>query len=309
MTTPVNTYVQIGIKEDVADWIANLEPNLTPFYSMIGKARATATKCEWQTDSDAKPGSNAQVEGDDFDDGDFTPTMMMSNLTQILSKVVKVSGTGDAVSLWGRGTESNYQVTKKGRELKADIEWAFLNNGAAVAGSATVGRKMAGISALVSVDDSGAIAADPLSGAITQVAAAAATPTADEIISLMGEIWKAGGRPQVLMTGSDMSDTISGMQEVDSTRMRMFENSTTVTLEVNTITDPLGQTVKVVYNRQMPAGTVLIFNPADFQELVLRAPHNVPVAKSGDYKKTAIVAEVSLRLRNPWAAGLLTPKA
>lgn len=311
----LHSYELVGVKEEVADWISNLAPTEYPFSAMIGKAKTHNAMFEWQYDTDAQPDTdNALIEGTDYGtlDDSFTPTSMLKGYTQILAKVIKVNGTTDAQANWGRGKESNYQTNKKSRELKADLEASFLRNGKAQPEdkAAKVPRKLGGYLSMVSSTDGGdTVEGDPLTGAVTFKTAAGETPTAEEILAVMTQMWKAGGRPEILMCNETMSSVISGMQENTSgSRARLFENTEKITLEVNTITDPLGQTVKVVYNRYMPDDTVYIFNPEDWQEMVLRAPRHEPLSKVGDFERVAIVMEVGLRHRNPWASGAVVGK-
>jgi hypothetical protein len=44
-------YTAKGIREDLADVIANISPEETPFQSNIGTVDVTNTTFEWQTDS------------------------------------------------------------------------------------------------------------------------------------------------------------------------------------------------------------------------------------------------------------------
>lgn len=311
----LRSYELIGVKEQVADWISNLAPNEYPFSAMIGKSKATTTKFDWQYDTDAKPNpNNALMEGTDYGDLDdsWAPTDLMTGYTQILAKVIKVNGTTDAQANWGRGKESNYQVDKKGRELKSDLEESFLKGGKSVPEDkvAQTPRKLGGYVSMVSSIDGGVTLLDhPLYDVKTIIIAESDKPTADEIIACMNNMWKCYARPEILMCNDTMSGVISGLQEsTNGSRARIFENTEKITMEVNAITDPLGQTVKVVYNHFMPDNTVYIFNPDEWQEMVLRAPFKEPLAKMGDFKRTAIVMEVGLRHRNPWASGAVLPK-
>jgi hypothetical protein len=125
---------------------------------------------------------------------------------------------------------------------------------------------------------------------------------------MMEELWKAGATVEIIMLPAAMKDVISGMQEKDGTRVRVFENQEKITFEVNTITDALGNTVKVIYNRLMPAATVLFYNSEDWQEAVFRAPASEEAPKMGDYKKAILSQTLGLEHRNPWASGMIVGK-
>ncbi len=90
--------------------------------SSIGKARATQTAHEWQTDVlAAATFGNALVEGDDATSASLTPTTRIGNFTQIVGKTVQISGTLEAVDKAGRKSEKAYQLAKASAEIKRDI--------------------------------------------------------------------------------------------------------------------------------------------------------------------------------------------
>lgn len=310
----LNSYELNGVKQSFAEWISNISPADYPFQSMIGKVASTNAKFEWQTDSDAPVDpNNALMEGFEFADLDdtFAKTIPMSGYTQKMGKAVKVTGDADAQAAWGRGKESEYQTTKKASELKRDIEFAFLNGGKSVPEvKGTSPRKLGGFQSMVSsVDGGDTRTGDPLTNTRTYIQAAGAVPTMDEIFQAMAALWTTGGKPEVLMCSETMKDVISGSQEVSDTRLRMFENTEHITIEVNTITDALGQTVRVIYNRHMPANTVYLFNSKDWESPLFRAPITEVAGKTGDFKKLVMHVDLGLRHRNPWASAVVVPFA
>ena len=120
------TYSQVGMKEDIEDIIYDISPTLTPFTSSIGTSTATSTLHQWQEDELAAVGTNAKVEGADAGAAAAETTTMKNNHTQIFDKVVASSGTNEVVEKYGRGSELEYQIVKKGKELRRDIEHAFV---------------------------------------------------------------------------------------------------------------------------------------------------------------------------------------
>ncbi|MGK3630385.1 SU10 major capsid protein [Enterobacter cloacae] len=312
MATELNSYELNGVKDSIADWISNISPSDFPFSSMIGKDSCTQPKFEWQTDSDETvDADNALMEGFEFSDLDdtFAATVPMAGYCQKMGKAVKVTGDADAQSAWGRGKESDYQATKKARALKRDLEYALLNNGATAAEVKGVSpRKLGGYQSLISSTDGGAtIKGDPLTGTVTLITSASAQPTAEDIFAAMAALWTTGGKPEVLMVSETMTSVISGMQEGEN-KKRVFENTPEFSIEVNTITDALGQTVKVIYNRNMPANTVYIFNPDDWALVMFRAPQTEVQGKSGDYIRSVLHLDAGQRHRNPWASAAVLPK-
>ena len=137
MTVPTNTrqtYGAVGIREDLSNIIYNISPEDTPFMSGIGKSSCDNTYFEWQIDALADPAANRQVEGDDATVLAVEEPDRVGNYTQISSKAVRSSGTAEAVDFAGRKSTQAYQMAKRAKELKLDMESMLL--GAATAPSA-----------------------------------------------------------------------------------------------------------------------------------------------------------------------------
>ena len=149
-----DTYDQIGIREDLKDLISLITPFDTPFLSGIGEARADNTLFEWQTDTLAAAAENAVIDGDDATTDAVAATTRLSNRTQISDKVVLLSGSAQAVKVAGRPDEMAYQVAKRAKELKRDMETGLLANTARTAGSSSVARRTAGVPAWIATNDS-----------------------------------------------------------------------------------------------------------------------------------------------------------
>jgi len=111
--------------------IWNVSPSETPILSAIKKTVAKGTNHEWQEDSLAAAADNAHVEGDDAAPADPAATTRLSNYTQILKKHAVVSKTQEAVAKAGRKKELAFQVAKRMKEIKLDLERAMLDNGVA----------------------------------------------------------------------------------------------------------------------------------------------------------------------------------
>ena len=125
MAVPSNTrttYGAIGIREDLSNIIYNISPEDTPFMSGIGKSSCDNTYFEWQIDGLSDPTDNRQIEGDDATALAVVEPDRVGNYTQISSKVVQSSGTAEAVDFAGRKSTQAYQMAKRAKELKLDME-------------------------------------------------------------------------------------------------------------------------------------------------------------------------------------------
>ena len=101
-TTQMVSYDLNGKKLSFANWISNLSPQDTPFVSMTGKEAINQTLFQWQTDSlAAAVEDNAVIEGSQAVSAKRESTTKLSNITQILRKVVKVSDTANVLANYG----------------------------------------------------------------------------------------------------------------------------------------------------------------------------------------------------------------
>ena len=147
-TGTFQTYGAIGNREDLSDIIYDISPTDTPFMSNVERGTATATLHEWQTDSlAASNADNAQIEGGDATTNTASPTTRFGNYTQIFHKVPLVARTQRSVNTAGRRDEMSYQIAKRGREMKRDMEARYTSAQGAVAGGSGTAREMAGLGA------------------------------------------------------------------------------------------------------------------------------------------------------------------
>jgi len=308
--TTLVSYDLNGKQLSFANWISNLSPTDTPFVSMTGKESINQTLFQWQTDTlETANANNAVIEGSAAESPTRASTTVISNVTQILRKVVRVSDTANALANYGRGQELQYQMEKAGKEIKRDLEVALLQNGARVDGTGTTARKTAGFKALVAAVG----VADPDTGAIVHKATAAiATITEAELFDLTYNLYLSGSSANIIMFHPKHASFFASLMETSAAganRMKMFDGQDTKFNQyVSTIVDPLGQQFKLVPNRWMGENSVYFYTPSDWTQMVLRAPQRTKLAKDGSYEKWMIEMEVGLRHRNPYASGILDIK-
>jgi hypothetical protein len=210
MTVPsdtTQTYGVVGRREDLTDVIHDLSPTEVPFQSAIGKGEAKNTFHEWQTDALASAsGDNKVVEGDDPANDAATATVRLGNYTQLSDKVIQVSSTQRASNNAGRGDELSYQLMKRSKELKRDIETRITGNYASAAGNASTARECAGFEAWIQTNESlGATGTSTAFSAGIQAAAGDGTQRAyteallKDVLQLC---WENGGEPSMVMVGA-----------------------------------------------------------------------------------------------------------
>lgn len=313
MTVPANTvltYSVTGNREDLADVIYDISPMDTPFLSEAAKYTADAVYHEWQTDSLDAAAANRQLEGDDATANTLSPTTRVGNYCQISSKVVQVSGTQRKVDSAGRADEFSYQVAKRGRELKRDMERALTQNQASSAGGAGTARSSASLESWLSTNyvSAGTGTAQTVPGFSSGTVAAptdstiAGTFVKADLDTAIQNCWTEGGDPKIIMVGPHNRTQISGFAGI-STLQTDAQAGQDVTLmgAVDFYKSNFG-TLKVVPNRFQRDETAFVLDMEYLGVSTLRNMEIDPLAKTGDSDKSLLICEYTLRVNNEAAS-------
>lgn len=302
----LHSYELNGNKQSFANWISNLSPTETPFTSMTPKEGINQTKFFWQTDRLAPVAAHNVAEGADVIDGDFNmnATIVQDNVTQILRRAFRISDTANHLANFGRGRELPYQMEKFAVALKRDLEVALLQNSAKTEAAAGTAGKTAGFQSLVAAKN----AADDDTGAVVHQAtgqAATAGFTLKDIRNMTYHLYLANSEADVIMFHPKHAAFWAALQS-KGTNAKMFDGDTsTFSHYVNIYIDEFGREYKLIPNRWMPEDALYFFKPSDFTQMVLRAPTRVELGKEGNFTSWMLEMEVGLRLRDPYAAGVL----
>lgn len=312
-----DTYSAVGNREDLSNVIYNISPSDTPVMSAIGNTTANAVKHEWQKDTLAAPGANAQLEGDVVTPEASTPTTRLDNIAQIFRKTASVTGTQEKVNKAGRTSELAYQMAKRMKEMKLDIELAILQNQAKVAGSATAPRKMAGLGSWLATNtnraDDGANPAG--NGTTAAKAGTARRPTEDMVTDVMQSCYTNGGKPTMMVVSPKMKGYISanfigGVGSPVTTYRQQGSKTAGNVVEVYQTDFGL---LDIVPNRVMVNATdaldtsknIFLLDPKMFALAWLRPIFREDLAKTGDAKNVMLTAECTLEVRNEASSGVI----
>ena len=297
------TYQGGGIREDLTDTIYSISPTETPFMTSIGKGKAANTLHEWQTDSLAAATTNAQVEGDDINALTATATVRVQNYMQISTKAVVVSGTMDAVLKAGRKSELAYQMAKRGKELKRDMEQTLVGNQAGNAGTASVGRKTRALENWYGTNTSGGTSYATATG-ITATATDGTQRAFTESLlkNVLKSVFTAGGDPTMLMVGPFNKQVVSSFTG-NATRFDKSEDKKLIA-SIDVYASDYGE-LKVVPNRFQRERTAHVLDLEYWSVSYLRPIQVSDIAKTGDSEKKFMVVEYGLESRNEGASGVI----
>ena len=304
-TNAFDTYDAVGIREDLQDVIYSISPTETPFMSSAAREQVKNTLHEWQTDSlAAAVTNNAVIEGDDATLDASSATTRLGNYTQIMDKTVVITGTQEAVDKAGRASELAYQIAKKSKELKRDIESTLLSNQARVAGNSSTARKFGSIGSWVATnDDLGASGASPTGdGTDARTDGTQRALTEASLKSVIKNVWNAGGNPSIIMVGPFNKQKISGFTG-GSTRFDASEDKTLYT-SIDVYSSDFGD-LEVVPNRFSRDRDAWVLDMDYWSVGFLRDFTMHELSKTGDSEKRQLLVELSLISRNEAASGLV----
>jgi len=329
MGVPTNTretYGAIGIREDLSNIIYNISPMDTPFLNGCGRGTADNTLFEWQTDSLKAAASNTQIEGNDYTSTAETEPRRLTNYTQISATQVQSSGTAEAVDFAGRKSTQAYQLAKRAKEMKRDMELMLLEGTVKAVGSSGSARNTACFSTWIgttAVGTSNVVAAST-GGGLTNNGAATAGPdgtteagtggadtgiTIALVNNVAARIWNLGGSPDTILCDSTVKGTISsstvGGAVVAAPRKDIgSKDNITAVNAVDVLVTDFG-TFKVVPDRFIPTTQVDFIDFDLWSVDYLRPFRTETLAKSGDSVKQLLIAEYGLRAKNGNGSGQL----
>ena len=320
-TNTRTTYSAVGIREDLSDIIYNISPMDTPFMSSVGKGSCDNTLFEWQTDELAAAAANQQLEGDDSMDAlAVSEPRRLQNYAQISYKAVQTSGTAEAVDFAGRRSSQAYQLAKRAKEIKRDMEKMLLSEDLKVAGGASTARKTAAVMSWLGTASAGTSniidgSASPVVGIVNQGSPTAGYPNGTSVASPSGvdavltmaminlameRCFENGGEPTDLMCDASLKQKISslgGSVIADLQKEAPGAAPATAINAIDVLVTDFG-TLKIVPSRLCLPNQLYFFD-YDFWSIdYLRPFQTETLAKTGDSVKQLMIAEYGLRAKN-----------
>lgn len=277
------SYDETTNRESLSDMITNISPDETVIFSMIGKAKAKAVKHEHPEDVLAAPGANKHVEGaSDQVTNAATNRARKENYCQIFKKRVEISETQETVDKAGVDSEIDYQLMLRMKEIGLDVEYAYVNNTAAVAGDGSTARELGGIQYVVHTDN--VLANGGTTRFITETL----------LNDGMQKGWDNGGEPKdVVLSGSNkrrVSAFTAGAQK------NVEAGSKKLVASVDVYDGDFGLT-RFHASRLMPNTMIFGLDKKHLKTAYLRPFKRKPLPETNDSKDEVIKGELTLEGR------------
>lgn len=208
------------------------------------------------------------------------------NYTQIFSKGVIITGTAQAIEHNGVSSEDAYQIDKRLRELKRELDrTAIMGVTAPNDVNSTTYGTMGGVIDFVGFQ------------AGTNNLGTAQTLTPSVINTQAKKVYDQGGMPDLILVGGTQKQKISTFdQEFRRSTMDVRRAGFTI----DEFVSDLGWNMRVVVDRWVPSDVMMVLDSSRLKIVPLngRAFFLEKLAKTGDADKWHIVGEYTMEVRN-----------
>ncbi len=303
MATATTTTVSnsSGLAEDFEDMIFMVSPEDTPMLSMAKRKKATARYHQWQEDALAAATSNMGIEGGDASYATAASTTTLGNYCQISTKTVDISRTLDIVNKYGRKSEVAYQLMKRGKELKRDMEFTICRNQAS---ASTTARATAGWETMISGNLVRANSGETTDYSVRGFSSASWTAPEDgtlvafteaQLISALGLAWDDGGDPSVIMMSKKNKNLFNAFAGIATKYNPLTGSPKAASIVGNAdvyVSNYGNHTVKL--NRYMRDEAVFCIDPEYISVAYLDGIKKTQMAKTGDSERWLMTVEYAL---------------
>lgn len=217
----------------------------------------------------------ARLEGDDADFGPIQALVNPYNHTSIFQKGIKVTGTEEVISQYGKSDEFAYQANKAMPHLLRLVNrMAF--HGVRVAGTAAVPRSAGGLPTFVtgnSVNAGGPIAKT-------------------DVDNVAEAVFGDGGYPDLFICNTGVANDLRALIDSSSFLRVTQENTQFGMAEIRRLVTQYGE-MRIVTDRHCPVSTAYALDSSKAGFYTLRSFRSYPLARTGDSLKGEVLGEVS----------------
>jgi hypothetical protein len=322
-----------NVREDFLNAIYNIAPTDTPFMSGIGRGTSKDIYTSWQQDTLEEPDDgNAVKDGADIGTGVGTKARRVGNINQISTKNLTVSGRAEVVDKAGRSSEMAYQLAKKSKSLKRDMEAILTGNQGALpdldgdTASLLGGLRACFRDAVAPEADTALTAVDGANGGVGAAGyPTVATPGTVRALTqtLLDTGFQAcytnGGNPNTIMVSPKMKSVISAYLYSSSARVAALysdigqkTSGVSAQSSVDVYIHDFGM-AKIVPNRFLgytqaagaPADDVYLLDMGMWSTLYLRSFRTKTIPSQGDSERRLLLVDYTLQYNEEMASGVI----
>ena len=301
-------------REDLVDFIANIDPDETPLTVLLGKTRSKSTIHQWQTDTLAAVSTGGLVEGADFSVATLDAPDRVLNQCQLFGKDIAVSEDQRMENPAGFGDAMTYQLEKGTKETMRNIEATLMASVSATTGASGTARVMKTLNDFITTTryDGG-----DLHG-VTGDSTHAGVFSANDVNQILNDIWDQGGKTDLIVMNGAYKRQFSALT-TSNTRNILAEAKKVVVgvdvydsdfglvpIQLNRYSPQSANTASASANATDVTGRIWFLQRslvrlAWFRQLGFR-----PMGTRGDSTAGQIRASVTLEVANEKGLGVMT---
>lgn len=283
----MQTYDQGDMRESLLSILKDTSPlDGNYLVSKLGTSTALQPLHQWTVYHLSRPTSvTYRAEGADATVVDLSAPTKSNNYTAIISRVVQVTGTDQAVATANGENPLAFQKRQSLKLLSADMEYSLLNGAGPSAGVSGVARGMAGIDGVISTN--------------VTARSSGTSMSVTELEDIVQESWDEVGASYVadtMLVTMGIKRKISGF----TTNITNYVNETDKLFRNISVYEGSAGMVTIVPHKDVrnTAGTTTVYaiKPEMFRMAFLkgRQPKWESLAKSGDADKGHYITELTL---------------
>jgi hypothetical protein len=289
-------------REALSDVIANIDPTATPFMSSIGTNNVDNVTFSYQNESLGSVSATGEIEGFEVSRQASIPTVRVSNVCQINSLNVTISGSQEASNSAGKSKgELAHQMALASKRLKRNMETALCQNQGSNAGSSTQARATRSFESFIATNVSKG------TGGANGTATAGRTDGTQRALSealfkdTLELCFQNGAEPSIAIAGAHNKQVISGFTGRANTRSTVDAN--TVENSISVYAGDFG-TLKIMPSNRSRDRSVLFVDSEYAKVSFLRNFQTVDLSTIGDATSKLLLAEFGLTMHEQ-AHGLI----
>jgi hypothetical protein len=280
------TYDDASRREDLLSVLRDVSPIASNYLvTNLGTSQAQNTLHEWLVFNVARPTSiTFSTEGAEVTEPLHNQPTRSNNITAIVKREVKVSGTEKAVRVGLPGDPMDFQKKVALSQLKADMEYALIN-GTRASGASGTARGMTGINGVISTN--------------LTARSSGTSMSVTELEDILQNSWDATGdsyTANIILCPMGIKRKITTF----TTRVQPQAQSTDRVYNNISFYESASGTVKIVPHKDVnnSAGTTHVYALRDemFKMAFLkgREPQWVDIPSTGDYDRGMYLTEMTL---------------
>jgi hypothetical protein len=233
---------------------------------------------------------NAVKEGSEPRKDSTRPRQICSNKTQIFREDVRMTGTRQAIEMYGVPNELRKQIGLRTKEYKRQVERSmilgFKETGVVAAGAAgaTETQMMGGIYDFLRTQSG------------SHIDNTTTTLTETKINDVAQAVYDFGGEPNTLLLGPKQARVIPTLERA---RVRVEQDSKIAGFYVNKYMTDLGVEMSILISRWVPKKFAFVLDANKIKMMPLRGrKFNLEkIGKKGDYVEWELISEITMEFR------------